>query len=102
MDEHEFNAEPNTSGKIEVTRRTVIETGTAALLLTTLPRAALAAGLVDDNETSPPVVDVKLQVHGHSHFSAHARRRPDRCSEPARRHANLHLASLRSCRAAGG
>ena len=67
MDEHEFNAEPNTSGKIEVTRRTLIETGTAALLLTTLPRAALTAGLVDDNERSPPVVDVKLQVNGHSH-----------------------------------
>jgi xanthine dehydrogenase YagT iron-sulfur-binding subunit len=67
MDEHEFNAEPNTSGKIEVTRRTVIETGTAALLLTTLPRAALAAGPVDDNEPSPFVVNVELQINGHPH-----------------------------------
>jgi xanthine dehydrogenase YagT iron-sulfur-binding subunit len=67
MDEHESNAKPNTLGKIEVTRRAVIETGTTALLLTTLPRAALPAGLVDDNEMSPPVVDVKLQVNGQSH-----------------------------------
>jgi len=35
MDEHESNPEPDT---IEITRRTVIETGTTALLLTTLPR----------------------------------------------------------------
>jgi xanthine dehydrogenase YagT iron-sulfur-binding subunit len=67
MDEHEFNAEPNTPSKVEVTRRTVIETGTTALLLTTLPRAALAAGPVDDNEPSPPVVDVELQINGHPH-----------------------------------
>jgi xanthine dehydrogenase YagT iron-sulfur-binding subunit len=33
----------NESDTFEVTRRTVIETGTTALLLTTLPRAALAA-----------------------------------------------------------
>ena len=37
---------------IEVTRRTVIETGTTALLLTALPRAAVAAGSVDNNELS--------------------------------------------------
>jgi xanthine dehydrogenase YagT iron-sulfur-binding subunit len=67
MDEHEFNAEPNTPSKVEVTRRTVIETGTTALLLTTLPRAALAAGPVDDNEPSSPVVDVELQINGHPH-----------------------------------
>jgi xanthine dehydrogenase YagT iron-sulfur-binding subunit len=52
MDEHESNAEPNTPGTFELTRRTVIETGATALLLTTLPRAALAAGPVDENE--PP------------------------------------------------
>jgi xanthine dehydrogenase YagT iron-sulfur-binding subunit len=67
MDEHEFNAEPNTPGKVGVTRRTVIETGTTALLLTTLPRAALAAGSLDDNEPSAPVVHVELQVNGHAH-----------------------------------
>ena len=33
--------------KIEITRRTVIETGTTALLLTTLPRAALGADTHD-------------------------------------------------------
>jgi xanthine dehydrogenase YagT iron-sulfur-binding subunit len=67
MDEHEFNAEPNTPGKVGVTRRTVIETGTTALLLTTLPRVALAAGSIDDNEPSSPLMDVELQVNGHPH-----------------------------------
>src|ERR1700730_10979066 len=32
----------------EITRRAVIETGTTALLLTTLPRAALGAGPLDE------------------------------------------------------
>ncbi len=63
MDEHESNTEPNTFG---VTRRTVIETGTTALLLTTLPRAALA-GPFDDNEPPPPAVTVELQINGHPH-----------------------------------
>jgi xanthine dehydrogenase YagT iron-sulfur-binding subunit len=67
MGENESNAEANTPGTVEVTRRTVIETGTTALLLTTLPRAALAAGPVDDNEPSPPLVDVELQINGHPH-----------------------------------
>jgi xanthine dehydrogenase YagT iron-sulfur-binding subunit len=63
MDEHESNTEPN---PFEVTRRTVIETGTTALLLATLPRAALA-GPVDDNEPPPPAVKVELQINGHPH-----------------------------------
>jgi xanthine dehydrogenase YagT iron-sulfur-binding subunit len=62
MDEHEPNTE---SEPFEVTRRTVIETGTTALLLATLPRAALAAGPVDDNEPPPPPVRVELQINGH-------------------------------------
>jgi xanthine dehydrogenase YagT iron-sulfur-binding subunit len=49
MDDHESDTEPNTPNTFGVTRRTLIETGTTALLLTTLPRAALAAGPVDDN-----------------------------------------------------
>jgi xanthine dehydrogenase YagT iron-sulfur-binding subunit len=65
MDEHESNAEPDTPGTVEVTRRTVIETGTTALLLTTLPRVALAAGPVDDSEPPPPPVEVELQINGH-------------------------------------
>jgi xanthine dehydrogenase YagT iron-sulfur-binding subunit len=64
MDEHESNPEPDT---IEMTRRTVIETGTTALLLTTLPRGALAAGAVDDNEPAPPPATVELQINGRSH-----------------------------------
>jgi xanthine dehydrogenase YagT iron-sulfur-binding subunit len=64
MDEYESDTEPNT---LEVTRRTVIETGTTALLLTTLPRAALAAGRVGDNEPPPPPAKVELQINGHIH-----------------------------------
>jgi xanthine dehydrogenase YagT iron-sulfur-binding subunit len=63
MDEHESNTEPNANG---ITRRTVIETGTTALLLTTLPRGALAAGAVDDNGPPPPPVTVELQINGRS------------------------------------
>jgi xanthine dehydrogenase YagT iron-sulfur-binding subunit len=64
MDEHEPNTEPD---KFEITRRTVIETGTTALLLTTLPRAALAAGPNDDGGPPPPPVTVELQINGHPH-----------------------------------
>jgi xanthine dehydrogenase YagT iron-sulfur-binding subunit len=64
MDEQEPNPELSAS---EVTRRTVIETGTTALLLTALPHAALAAGRVDGNEPPPPPVTVDLQINGHSH-----------------------------------
>jgi xanthine dehydrogenase YagT iron-sulfur-binding subunit len=59
MDEHELNTEPNS---FEVTRRTVIETGTTALLLITLQRAALAASPSDDSQ--PPPVNVELQING--------------------------------------
>jgi xanthine dehydrogenase YagT iron-sulfur-binding subunit len=64
MDEQESNFDPNT---FEVTRRTVIETGTTALLLSTLPRGALALGAVDDNGPPPPPVTVELQINGRSH-----------------------------------
>src|SRR3984893_7173034 len=60
MDENEFNA-------FEVTRRTVIETGTTALLLTTLPRAALAAPPPEDTGPAPPPATVELQINGRSH-----------------------------------
>ena len=64
MDEQEPDTELNA---IEVTRRTVIETGTTALLLTALPHAALAAGPFDDNGPPPPPVTVELQINGHLH-----------------------------------
>jgi xanthine dehydrogenase YagT iron-sulfur-binding subunit len=64
MDEQEPNTELNA---IEVTRRTVIKTGTTALLLTALPHAALAAGPFDDNGPPPPPVTVELQINGHLH-----------------------------------
>jgi xanthine dehydrogenase YagT iron-sulfur-binding subunit len=60
MDENEFTM-------TEVTRRTVIETGTTALLLTTLPRGALAAGPLDDTGPPPPPATVELQINGRSH-----------------------------------
>jgi xanthine dehydrogenase YagT iron-sulfur-binding subunit len=65
MDDQESNTEPNL---FEVSRRTVIETGTTALLLGTLPRAALA-GPLDDDEP-PPAVKVELQINGHFHSLA--------------------------------
>jgi len=55
------------SDTFEVTRRTVIETGTTALLLTTLPRAALAAPPPEDTGPAPPPATVELQINGRSH-----------------------------------
>jgi len=67
MDDHESNREPDAPTRFEVTRRTVVETGTTALLLTALPRAAVAAGSVDNKEPPPPSVSVTLQINGRSH-----------------------------------
>jgi xanthine dehydrogenase YagT iron-sulfur-binding subunit len=67
MDEQDSNAAPNEQATFEVTRRTVIETGTTALLLTALPRAAFAAGTVDHDAPLPSVVPVELQINGHLH-----------------------------------
>ncbi len=50
----------------EITRRTVIETGTTALLLTSLPCAAFAAGPLDDAGPPQPPVAVELQINGRS------------------------------------
>jgi xanthine dehydrogenase YagT iron-sulfur-binding subunit len=57
----------NDSIHIEITRRTVIETGTTALLLTALPQAALAAGPSDDAGPPPPPAAVELKINGSSH-----------------------------------
>jgi xanthine dehydrogenase YagT iron-sulfur-binding subunit len=57
----------NESTTTEITRRTVIETGTTALLLTTLPRGALAAGPLDNTGPPPPLATVELQINGRSH-----------------------------------
>jgi xanthine dehydrogenase YagT iron-sulfur-binding subunit len=67
MDDHESNREPDAPIRFEVTRRTVVETGATALLLTALPRAAVAAGSVDNKEPPPPSVSVTLQINGRSH-----------------------------------
>jgi xanthine dehydrogenase YagT iron-sulfur-binding subunit len=62
MDEQDSNAAPTEQPTFEVTRRTVIETGATALLLTALPRAALAA---DAAEPPPPPATIALQINGH-------------------------------------
>ena len=67
MDDHESNKELDAPVRFEVTRRTVIETGTTAMLLTALPRAAVAAGSVNNNEPPPPPVSVELQINGRPH-----------------------------------
>ena len=55
------------SNPLEITRRTVVETGTTALLLAVLPRAALAAGPLGGNQSLPSPVKAELQINGHSH-----------------------------------
>jgi xanthine dehydrogenase YagT iron-sulfur-binding subunit len=52
---------------LEVTRRTVIETGTTALLLTALPHAALAASPIEGAEPASVPVKLELEINGHSH-----------------------------------
>jgi xanthine dehydrogenase YagT iron-sulfur-binding subunit len=64
MDEQDSDIAPNEQPVFELTRRTVIETGTTALLLTALPRAAFAAGRVDDDAMLPPPVTVELRING--------------------------------------
>ena len=67
MDDHESNRAPDAPIRFEVTRRTVVETGTTALLLTALPRVAVAAGSVDNKEPPAPSLGVTLQINGRSH-----------------------------------
>ena len=67
MDEHDSNTEPGTPNAFEVTRRTVIETGATALLLTTLPHAVLADDQTDGNEPPSSPVKVELQINGRLH-----------------------------------
>lgn len=70
MDEQEPAKEPDAPSTSGVTRRTVIETGATALLLAALPRAALAAGVVDENEPPTLPAKVTLQVNGQPHSLA--------------------------------
>ncbi len=64
MDENESSTEHHA---FDITRRTVIETGTTALLLTTLPRGTFAVGAIDDTGPPPPPAKVALQINGRSH-----------------------------------
>jgi xanthine dehydrogenase YagT iron-sulfur-binding subunit len=52
--------------KIEITRRTVVQTGATALLLAGLPHASLAAGPVDADPSTPSAT-VELEINGRSH-----------------------------------
>jgi xanthine dehydrogenase YagT iron-sulfur-binding subunit len=67
MDEHDSSTEPGTLNAFEVTRRTVIEAGATALLLTTLPQAVLADDQINGNEPPPSPVKVELQINGRLH-----------------------------------
>src|SRR5258708_7031018 len=67
MDEQDSNTAPDEQPAFEVTRRTVIETGTTALLLTALPRAAFAAGTADDDASYPSPATVELRTNGRVH-----------------------------------
>jgi xanthine dehydrogenase YagT iron-sulfur-binding subunit len=57
----------NDTVSFEITRRTVIETGTTALVLGALPRAALAATPLDAGGPPPPATTVELQINGQLH-----------------------------------
>lgn len=67
MDEQDTDAALNDPPVFEVTRRTIIETGSTALLLAALPRAAFAAVTVEDEATLPPATSVELRINGHLH-----------------------------------
>ena len=67
MDEEDPNACRNEQGGFEVTRRTVVETGTTALLLSALPGAVLAAGPAGSDEPFASAVQVELRINGHLH-----------------------------------
>jgi xanthine dehydrogenase YagT iron-sulfur-binding subunit len=67
MDDHESHKAPDAPIRFEVNRRTVIETGTTALLLGVLPRAAVAAGSAGRNEPPPQAVNVDIQINGRRH-----------------------------------
>src|ERR1700753_350145 len=64
MDKHDSDTRPDT---FEVSRRTLIEAGTTALLLNTFPRSALAASSMGGSEPVSPPVPIELQINGHSH-----------------------------------
>jgi xanthine dehydrogenase YagT iron-sulfur-binding subunit len=66
MNEKDSNSAPDEQHTFEITRRTVVETGTTALLLSALPGAVFAAGPTNSDE--PPVsVQAQLRINGHLH-----------------------------------
>jgi xanthine dehydrogenase YagT iron-sulfur-binding subunit len=67
MDEQDSNSAPDEQHTFEVTRRTVVETGTTALLLTALPLAVFAAGSTGNDEPFASAVQVELRINGRLH-----------------------------------
>jgi xanthine dehydrogenase YagT iron-sulfur-binding subunit len=67
MDEQDSNSTPDEQHTFEVTRRTVVETGTTALLLSALPGAVFAAGPTGSNEPLESAVQVELRINGYLH-----------------------------------
>jgi xanthine dehydrogenase YagT iron-sulfur-binding subunit len=65
MTEMEQTMDDNQDANVQFTRRAVLETGTAAALLTGLTPRARAAGL-PDTDTPPAPVRVDLLVNGHA------------------------------------
>jgi xanthine dehydrogenase YagT iron-sulfur-binding subunit len=66
MDEYDCKQKPNAPSALEVTRRTLIESGATALLLTTLPRPSLAAAPMEESQP-PAAVKVELHINGNTH-----------------------------------
>jgi xanthine dehydrogenase YagT iron-sulfur-binding subunit len=68
MDEQDSTSTPDEQHTFEVTRRTVVETGTTALLLSALPGAVFAAaGPTGSDEALASAVQVQLRINGHLH-----------------------------------
>src|ERR1700743_1626257 len=67
MDEQDSNSTPDEQHTFEVTRRTVVETGTTALFLSALPSVVFAAGPAESDEPLASAVKVQLRINGHLH-----------------------------------
>src|SRR6202000_2368021 len=67
MDEQDSNSTPDEQHTFEVTRRTVVETGTTALFLSALPSVVFAAGPAESDEPLASAVQVELRINGQLH-----------------------------------
>ena len=65
--DQDSNSTPDEQHTFEVTRRTVIETGTTALFLSALPGVVFAAGPAESDEPLASAVQVELRINGQLH-----------------------------------